>query len=86
MSQVWDVAVLGGGVIGLACAFELARKGQKVVVIERDQPGQQASALPLDCSGRLRFRWANRTTSCRSSWTACGDIRSSSPRSSRSAG
>ena len=51
MSQVWDVAVLGGGVIGLACAFELARKGQKVVVIERDQPGQQASRVAAGLLG-----------------------------------
>ena len=51
MSQVWDVAVLGGGVIGLACAFELARKGKKVVVIERDQPGQQASRVAAGLLG-----------------------------------
>ncbi len=51
MSQVWDVAILGAGVIGLACAFELARKGQKVVVIERDQPGQQASRVAAGLLG-----------------------------------
>ena len=40
---MWDVAIIGGGVIGLACAFELSRRGRQVVVIERDQPGRQAS-------------------------------------------
>ena len=26
--ETWDVAIVGGGVIGLACAFELARRRQ----------------------------------------------------------
>ena len=40
-----DVAIVGGGVIGLACAFELARRRRRVVVIERDQPGSHASRV-----------------------------------------
>ena len=43
--QIWDVAIVGGGVIGLACAFELARRRRRVVVIERDQPGSHASRV-----------------------------------------
>ena len=43
--QIWDVAIVGGGVIGLACAFELARRRRRVVVIERDQPGRHASRV-----------------------------------------
>ena len=43
--QTWDVAIVGGGVIGLACAFELARRRRRVVVIERDQPGSHASRV-----------------------------------------
>ena len=39
----FDVAVLGGGVIGLAIAWQAARHGLRVVVLERQQPGHGAS-------------------------------------------
>lgn len=32
--------VIGAGAIGLACAYSLARKGRRVVVVDRGQPGQ----------------------------------------------
>src|SRR3981081_1115646 len=35
--------VIGGGVIGLLTAFELRGRGLGVVLLERDQPGRQAS-------------------------------------------
>lgn len=38
------VAVIGGGVVGLACAFELVRRGAHVVVLERGRVGGGASA------------------------------------------
>jgi glycine oxidase len=38
-----DVLVLGGGIIGLACARELALRGQKVEVVERLPHGAEAS-------------------------------------------
>lgn len=37
------VLVVGGGVIGLACAFRLARDGQRVVLVDRAEPGREAS-------------------------------------------
>ena len=42
-----DVAVLGGGIAGLAAALALARSGRRVVVIERDEPprGDDADGL-----------------------------------------
>jgi D-amino-acid dehydrogenase len=38
-----DVVVIGGGVVGVASAVELARRGAKVVVVERDQVGRGCS-------------------------------------------
>lgn len=38
-----DILILGGGIIGLACARELARAGHKVEVLERLEAGAEAS-------------------------------------------
>ena len=38
-----DVLVIGAGVIGLACAFRLAREGQRVLLLDRNAPGLGAS-------------------------------------------
>ncbi|HEV2765212.1 MAG TPA: FAD-dependent oxidoreductase, partial [Pyrinomonadaceae bacterium] len=38
-----DAVVLGGGVVGLALARELGRRGASVVVVERGRPGAEAS-------------------------------------------
>jgi len=38
-----DVLILGGGVIGLSLAYELARGGARVRVVDRGLPGQEAS-------------------------------------------
>lgn len=38
-----DVAVIGGGVVGIACAYELARRGAQVLVLERDRVGYGCS-------------------------------------------
>jgi glycine oxidase len=46
MNQVhhsFDVAVIGGGVIGCAIAWRLGQAGQRVVVIERGEVGREAS-------------------------------------------
>src|SRR5579884_1117606 len=39
----YDAAIVGGGVMGLATARELRRRGLSVVLLERGQPGQAAS-------------------------------------------
>ncbi|MBH5318521.1 glycine oxidase ThiO [Paenibacillus sp. GSMTC-2017] len=38
-----SVLVVGGGIIGLSCAFEAARRGYKVTLLEPDRIGGQAS-------------------------------------------
>ncbi len=38
-----DVIVIGGGVIGLSCAFRLAQDGRRVTLLERGACGQAAS-------------------------------------------
>jgi glycine oxidase len=38
-----DVAIVGGGLIGLAIAFELAERGASVRIFERGEPGRGAS-------------------------------------------
>lgn len=38
-----DIAVIGAGIIGVACALQLARQGRKVRVIDQQAPGMGAS-------------------------------------------
>ncbi|WP_263262361.1 FAD-dependent oxidoreductase [Pseudomonas sp. RIT-PI-S] len=38
-----DVAIVGAGIIGVACAVQLSRRGRRVVVIDRQPPGRGAS-------------------------------------------
>ena len=40
-----DVAVIGGGVIGLAVAFELAGRGRRVTLFDRGELGRETSAV-----------------------------------------
>lgn len=41
--KTWDVIVIGGGIIGLSLALELRKKGASVLVVERGEPGREAS-------------------------------------------
>lgn len=38
-----DVLVVGAGVVGLACAFQLQREGKRVTLVDRTSPGMGAS-------------------------------------------
>jgi len=43
MTEKVEIAVIGAGIIGLACAFRLAQAGHDVVLIDPDAPGAGAS-------------------------------------------
>ncbi len=50
----WDVIIIGGGIIGLSLSIELHKKGASVLVVERGEPGREASyaagGMLVDCS------------------------------------
>jgi glycine oxidase len=39
----WDVVVIGGGIIGLSLSISLRKQGLRVLVVERGEPGREAS-------------------------------------------
>jgi glycine oxidase len=41
--EIYDAAIAGGGVIGASIALELAKHGLRVVVLDRQEPGHEAS-------------------------------------------
>jgi glycine oxidase len=49
----WDVIVIGGGIIGLSLSIELRKRGASVLVVERGEPGREASyaagGMLVDC-------------------------------------
>ena len=49
----WDVIVIGGGIIGLSLSIELRKTGARVLVVERGEPGREASyaagGMLVDC-------------------------------------
>jgi glycine oxidase len=41
--SAFDVAIIGGGLIGACAAFELSARKLRVMVVDRQQPGREAS-------------------------------------------
>jgi glycine oxidase len=41
--KTWDVIVVGGGIIGLSLSISLRKRGARVLVVERGEPGREAS-------------------------------------------
>jgi glycine oxidase len=41
--KTWDVIIVGGGIIGLSLSIALRKRGAKVLVVERGEPGHEAS-------------------------------------------
>jgi D-amino-acid dehydrogenase len=74
MAQSLDrpsITIIGGGVVGLCCAVVLARRGHRVVVVERDTGREAASwgnaghlaaeqVVPLASAASLRGAWGRR--------------------------
>jgi glycine oxidase len=50
----WDVIIVGAGIIGVSLAIELRKRGCTVLVVERGEPGREAShaagGMLVDCS------------------------------------
>src|SRR5436305_2572362 len=50
----WDIIIVGGGIIGLSLAIALRRRAARVLVVERGEPGREASyaagGMLVDCS------------------------------------
>ncbi|HXY16192.1 MAG TPA: glycine oxidase ThiO [Terriglobales bacterium] len=51
--KTWDVIIVGGGIIGLSLSIELRKRGAQVLMVERGEPGQEAShaaaGMLVDC-------------------------------------
>ena len=40
----WDIVIIGAGIIGLSLAISLRKQGLRVLVVERGEPGREASS------------------------------------------
>ncbi|MFZ5891663.1 MAG: glycine oxidase ThiO [Myxococcota bacterium] len=49
--RTWDAVIVGGGIMGCGSAFELARNGVRVLVLERSVPGAEASSAAAGILG-----------------------------------
>jgi glycine oxidase len=51
--KTWDVLIIGGGIIGLSLSIALRKRGASVLVVERGEPGREAShaagGMLVDC-------------------------------------
>jgi D-amino-acid dehydrogenase len=59
---VSHIAVIGAGIVGVAIAFELQRRGFAVVLIDRDAPGKGASYGNMASIAVTEFMPASRTS------------------------
>jgi len=54
----WDAIITGAGIIGLSLALELRKRGLRVLVVEKGEPGREASwaagGMLVDCPAETR--------------------------------
>jgi glycine oxidase len=54
----WDAIIIGAGIIGLSLAIELNKQGLRVLIVEKGEPGREASwaagGMLVDCPGETR--------------------------------
>jgi glycine oxidase len=52
--KTWDVIIIGAGIIGVSLAVELRKRGATVLIVDRGEPGREAShaagGMLVDCS------------------------------------
>jgi glycine oxidase len=52
--KTWDVLIVGGGIIGLSLSIALRKRGAAVLLVERREPGREAShaagGMLVDCA------------------------------------
>lgn len=59
MTETWDTVIIGAGIMGCATAMELARRGQRVTVVEK---GALASGSTGKSSAIVRQHYSNEVT------------------------
>src|ERR1700758_2578708 len=51
--KTWDAIIVGGGIIGLSLSIALRKRGISVLVVDRGEPGREAShaagGMLVDC-------------------------------------
>ena len=52
--NIFDIIIIGGGIIGLSIACEMAERGKKVVILEKNKVGREASWV---AAGTLEPIW-----------------------------
>ncbi|MBN2399817.1 MAG: FAD-binding oxidoreductase [Candidatus Aminicenantes bacterium] len=55
MNSAADAIVIGGGIIGLASAYHLSKRGQKVILLEKKYPGSGSTGR---CIGGIRQQFS----------------------------
>ncbi|MGH2469864.1 MAG: glycine oxidase ThiO, partial [Chloroflexota bacterium] len=73
-AETFDVAVIGGGIIGCAIAWELARRGPRVVLLERERlaagaSGAAAGMLAPQSEAQGPGAWLDLLLRARDGWT-----------------
>jgi glycine oxidase len=55
--KTWDVIIVGAGIIGLSLSIALRKRGLRVLIVERGEPGREAShaaaGMLADCASEL---------------------------------